>query len=331
MLTAFIVSLLTLLAPPAADAPVERVAYGSCVRQTRPAPIFGHVNAYAPDAFVFLGDNVYGDTLDMDEMAADYRALGELTGVRELMNSARVLAIWDDHDLGQNDAGVEFPKKEESKRVMLDFFGEPAASGRRQREGNYDSVTLGPPGRRVQFVLLDTRWFRSPLKTNPDTKARTYVGDDSPEATVLGEAQFEWLKQTLQEPADFRVVCTSIQLLSDRHRFEKWANFPLRRREMIDLLAQSGPLVVLSGDRHRGEISRDDESGIVEVTASSLNQVGSSESAGQDEPNPYRVSPVVYAANFGTLDLDWDKRQATVALRDRDGEAVGEATISLDK
>ena len=331
MLTPFLPLLsLLLLAPPPADAPVERVAFGSCLRETRPAPILDAVNDYRPDVFVFLGDNVYADTDDAAEMEAAYARLGDMPVFQRLRDAARLLYVWDDHDYGQNDAGRDWHFKEEAERIMLDFFGEPADSPRRAREGNYDAVTLGPPGRRVQFVLLDTRFFRSDLETDPDAAKKTYVADDSPEATVLGEEQWRWLDATLAEPAEVRVICTSIQLLADEHRFEKWANFPRDRERLMNVVADLDNAIVLSGDRHSGEMSLyayEDGRVLVEVTASALNQPRGALPGG--EPNRFRVGPLVTDPNFGTMTIDWATGFVVVALRGEDGEIVHELPLMM--
>ena len=49
--------------------------------------------------------------------------------------SCRLLATWDDHDYGVNDGGREYPQREASQRVFLDFFGDPADSERHNGPG----------------------------------------------------------------------------------------------------------------------------------------------------------------------------------------------------
>ncbi|MDP3515547.1 MAG: alkaline phosphatase family protein, partial [Pseudohongiella sp.] len=44
------------------NGPVSRIAFGSCVHQDKPQPIWDVVNTAKPDVFVFLGDNIYGDS-----------------------------------------------------------------------------------------------------------------------------------------------------------------------------------------------------------------------------------------------------------------------------
>ena len=97
-------------------------------------------------------------------MRAKYARLAAMPGYQAAQVACPILATWDDHDYGVDDGGGEYPKKVESQQVFLDFFGDPEDSPRRKRQGVYDAEVFGPPGKRVQVILLDTRYFRSPLK-----------------------------------------------------------------------------------------------------------------------------------------------------------------------
>ena len=91
-----------------------------------------------------LGDNIYADTLDMDVMRAKYAKLAAMPGFQLLRKTCPILATWDDHDLGANDAGGDYPKKDESQKIFLDFFGDPDDSPRRHRPGVYDAKVSVP-------------------------------------------------------------------------------------------------------------------------------------------------------------------------------------------
>ena len=41
-----------------AEEPIDTIAFGSCLKQTRPQPIWKSVRASKPDVFVLLGDNI---------------------------------------------------------------------------------------------------------------------------------------------------------------------------------------------------------------------------------------------------------------------------------
>jgi alkaline phosphatase D len=116
------------------DRTLTRIAFGSCAKSDKPQPIWDAVLAARPDLFIFLGDNVYLDTRDPAVMRRKYAELAAQPGFQRLKASGiPILATWDDHDFGENDAGADYPMKEESRRLFLDFFGAPADSPRARR------------------------------------------------------------------------------------------------------------------------------------------------------------------------------------------------------
>jgi alkaline phosphatase D len=329
--TAALVLLGAGLAAPEEAPPLSRIAFGSCVKQDQPQPIWDAVIASRPQLFLMLGDNIYGDTDDMDVLRAKWRRLGEQPGFRALRKAVPILATWDDHDYGRNDAGVEYPKKKESQQIFLDFFQEPPDSPRRSQEGVYAATVIGPPGRRVQILLLDTRYHRSPLLPNGLTRVAgqpypgPYAPNDDPEATLLGEEQWAWLARQLAVPAEVRLLCSSVQVVPDEHAWEKWGNFPRERQRLFDLIRETKAhgVICLSGDRHHAEISRSDDVlpyPLFEVTSSSLN----APSQPKTEPNRDRVGDLFTPVNFGTIEIDWEEPDPTVtlAIRRLDGKAV---------
>jgi alkaline phosphatase D len=299
--------------------PLTRIAVGSCARQDRPQPIWDAVVAARPELFLFLGDNIYGDSEDVNVLRAKYEQLGAVPGFAKLRAACTVLATWDDHDYGANDAGREFPAKAESQRLFLDFFGEPPDSPRRARQGVYSARTFGPAGKRVQVILLDTRYFRSPLHRKAERQPGTGPYDASPDAdaTVLGEAQWAWLAERLREPAELRVIGSSIQVVASDHGWEKWANFPREQARLYALLreAKAGGVVIVSGDRHAAELSVERELGpypLYDLTASSINNP--LKPTDTVEGNARRLGEVYRGENFGLITIDWDDPDPRVRL-----------------
>ncbi len=327
------IALLPACSPTQTTQPITRIGFGSCCQQDKPQPIWDAIVAAKPDVFVFLGDNIYGDTEDMSVLRQKYEKLAAQPGYQKVRQDATILATWDDHDMGRNDAGAEYPKKEESKQELMRFLNEPETSSRRSHPGVYDAYTFGPKRKRVQVILLDTRWFRSPMKVRVDEKkVRHYEPDDDPAKTVLGEQQWAWLEAQLKQPAEVRIVASSIQVLSGEHRFEKWNNFPRERRRLLDLIDRTTggePVVLLSGDRHTAEISKLDRPGklpVYDITASALNQPGGT---ALDEPNVYRVGERFRPVNFGLIEIDWSGKtpKLSLELRDVEGKTVREQRI----
>jgi alkaline phosphatase D len=331
---------------------LSRFAFGSCAKQDRPQPIWNAVVETAPQLFVFLGDNIYGDTEDMSLLRERYQLLGNQPGYRKLKAACPILATWDDHDYGVNDGGSEYPKKRESQQAFLDFFDVPQDDIRRTREGIYSAQVSGPAGRRVQIILLDTRYFRSPLKTGfqpgePGEGQRgIYVPNTNADATMLGEAQWSWLEEQLKVPAELRFIGSSVQVIADEHGWEKWGNFPRERERLFALIrkTQARGVVFLSGDRHLAEIARfpaDHPQGVgyplFDVTSSSLNAPsGNFTKAGTrfaNEINSYRVGLTYFDTNFGTVQIDWDQPDPVVRLQVRDeaGTVVVQQRVRLSE
>ena len=57
----------------------------------------------------------------MSVLRSKYAQLGAIPGFAKLRATTPVVAIWDDHDFGENDAGGDYPMKDESRREFLDF------------------------------------------------------------------------------------------------------------------------------------------------------------------------------------------------------------------
>ena len=113
---------------------IKSVAFGSCLKQTRPQPVWDSVLLAKPDVFVLLGDNIYGDTRDMEKLKNKWNTFSAISSFQKVRSSSYLLGIWDDHDYGENDAGNEYPRKAESQQIFLDFLGEPKDSDRRKHQ-----------------------------------------------------------------------------------------------------------------------------------------------------------------------------------------------------
>ncbi|MEZ6192320.1 MAG: alkaline phosphatase D family protein [Phycisphaerales bacterium] len=315
---------------------ISRIAFGSCVDATKPVPAFNAIANAKPDLMIFLGDNVYADTTDEAELRAAYQVLADNAGFRKLKLACPLLATWDDHDYGINDAGVEHPAKAMSQQVFLDFWGIPKDSPRRAREGVYDAQTFGPAGQRIQIILLDTRYHRGPLTPRPkdveSTRGGRYVPNPDPALTILGEAQWAWLKEQLQQPAKLRLIASSIQVIAEDHGWETWAMFPTERLRLIELIheTKANGVIILSGDRHQAELSRLDEGApypLYDLTASAFNKPGLE----NDEPNRHRIGKRYAQSNYGLLDIDWQTAPPIVRLKvmDPDGGVHVEHSFPL--
>ncbi len=300
---------------------ITRIGTGSCGSQGSPEPTLENILLHDIDFFLYLGDNLYIDTYSESVMRAEYENfITQRTEFQQLRASVPLLATWDDHDYGCCDEDSDYPLKAVSQQIFLDFFEEPANSPRRTQEGIHTSYTIGEAGQKLQIILLDARYFLDDKRPNNGCGINDYCPWDSPAdtfRTFLGDAQWEWLKTTLQEPADLRLVASSVQFSSSYHGFESWRLFPHQRKKFQELLKETGAehLFFVSGDMHYSEVSRldDDPAGypIYDFTASGIN------TSWPPEGNQNRVPGKVYGdPNTGLIEIDWQNKQVKFTTLD---------------
>jgi len=303
------------------------IAFGSCNKASLPNTLWDDIQKTNPDVWIWGGDNIYADTHDISKLRLMYQAQKAVKDYAELVDAVAVIGTWDDHDYGLNDGGTEFAAKKESQQEFLDFMDVPNDSPRRQQEGVYASHEYQKEAGSVKVIVLDTRYFRTALTPDTETKKRTKPNKYG-EGTVLGEAQWSWLEQELlSSKADFNVIVSSIQVLSNEHGFECWGNFPheVDRLKRTIVSSKAKGVLVLSGDRHISEISSTKVEGLsyplVDFTSSGLTHAYKSFTG---EPNPFRVSDVVFTESFGTVHFDFKRKTAVFQMLGDTGELLGE-------
>lgn len=318
------------------DLALTRVLFGSCIQQDRPTPIFPVMLRAQPQLLLFLGDNIYADTSDIDVMRSKYSELASNDSFKALISRCRVMATWDDHDYGLNDGGAAYPKRKAAQQAFLDFWGEPADSPKRQQAGVYEAKTFGPPGKQLQVIMLDTRYFRSPLKTGPHQAGGPYLPDDDLDKTILGEEQWKWLEEQLRTPADLRVIASGIQVVAEAAGQETWANLPHQRTRLFDLVRSSAAsgVIFVSGDRHWAEMSVANAGvayPLLDATSSSFNQ---KHPRGTPTRNRFRaIKQTYHEENFGVISIDWgvSDPKVTIEIRDLVGKTRLEKTLRLSE
>ena len=296
---------------------ISTIAFGSCNREDLPQPIWQEITAQNSDLWIWLGDNIYGDTDNLTLLKSKYDLQDTQSDYIKMRQRTPIIGIWDDHDYGANDAGKEYANRAESRDLMLEFLDVPASNPVWGREGGYQSYTIGESGKQIKIILLDGRYFRDSLQKTPTGEPRYFPNETG---DILGEAQWTWLENELtNSTAQVHLVACGIQMLPTEQIFEKWANFPTARQRLLTLLESINPpnLLLMSGDRHIGEVTQitTDSLGITltEVTSSGLTHSWES----VEEINSNRISPLIGEKNYGLLQIDWEKTplEATLQLR----------------
>ncbi|MBL8991890.1 MAG: alkaline phosphatase family protein [Spirochaetia bacterium] len=279
-----------------------RIAFGSCNKESKDQSYWRVIAEKNPALWIWLGDNIYGDTTNMDVMRAKYQLVKTNADYAAFISKVPVIGSWDDHDFGQNDGGREYPVRPQSQAACLDFLGVPKTHPVWKQEGVYQTYEYVFGKIKIRVVLLDARYHRDP---------------PGPDGDMLGKTQWLWLEKTLRESrADLHLIGSGVQVVSEEHRFEKWGNFPKSRERLFSLLKNVKRPIVLSGDRHFGELS-------MEVIPGTKKKVYDFTSSGlthsvkpRTEVNQHRLGENVhFAKNFGLIDVSGSGSDVKVTLR----------------
>lgn len=303
---------------------LTRIAFGSCSHQDDSLQMWDEILAQHPQLWIWGGDNIYGDSHDMAVLHAKYQQQKMNPQYRALMKACRITGTWDDHDYGVNDGGRFFSKRQESKALLLSFLEVPAYDEVRTHAGVYSAYTYGEGAHQVKVINLDTRTFRDTVYKEDVPEGWRYVPNK--DGDILGEAQWAWLKNQLEDSTvAVHLINSSIQVVSEEHRFEKWANFPQARKRLLDLIASSKAqgVVILSGDRHMAELSKISWPGMAyplyDFTASGLTHTWDGP---HPEANRHRVAGMAVAKNFGLITIDWSAKTPVLTLAARGHEGA---------
>lgn len=294
------------------------IAFGSCNNQTLANPLWTAIEKNKPTIWIWGGDVIYTDTYDMAFMAENYLKQKINADYAAFAKKVEILGTWDDHDYGLNDGGVEYPKKAEAQQLFLDFLDVPKNDVRRKQEGVYFAKNYSVKNNTIKIILLDTRYFRTALTADHETEKR-FKPNVYGEGTMLGETQWEWLKNELQNSeANYNIIVSSIQFLSGEHGFETWATMPHEAAKLENLIKSSGVknAIILSGDRHISEMSKKEIEGLnyplIDFTSSGLTH---SYTDFKGEPNKYRLGNVVSKKSFGILNFDFKTDAVTMEIK----------------
>lgn len=307
-------------APPFGTPSAFKVGFGSCARIQEDAEqaIWKTVSTADPDLFLWLGDNIYADTLTLDIFQEEYRRQRSVPALQPVLRTTSHLAIWDDHDYGLNNHDRTNPVKEIGLAAFKQYWANPSY-GLENTPGVFFDFSYGG----VDFFMLDGRTYRDPN-----------AQEDGPEKTLLGADQLAWLKEKLKaSTAAFKMlVCGSGWTKAKGPGEDAWSAF-LNERDALFAFIRDQEIegvVLLSGDTHVAEancipFSENGGYDLYDLTSSPLAQTPT-DSWLERRPEISLRNPVFESANFGLLhfDLDRDDPTLTYAVHDTNGRVPRE-------
>ena len=266
------------------------LSMGSCVDQRKETmAAYQAMHREQADIVLLLGDNVYADLAPPTITKIKKRIFGTepvfKTEYNILLNhkdfrpngydySDQVwLALWDDHDYGENDAAASYPKKMEAKSAFVEFLeqiqineddeqlnAQIGAMKENEDRGTYYSYDYHSDIVSLRIVMLDARYDRAEDETD-----------------IIGEQQWNWLEQELNKESDrgidWYLICNGSPVLNEGEGGKKTIGQDTRNKLFSLLKANDGKLfdktILISGDLHYSLWHSVDET-LYELTASSI-------------------------------------------------------------
>ena len=290
----FLALLLSTVVPARGDSPEFRVAFGSCVK-TPKSIIWSSIRSKKPDVFLFLGDNIYQTPSDFGQalrIRALYQALLSQPDIMELKRTARVVAVWDDHDFEDDNADSTAPGAAVSLREFrLAWPDNPSPP-----PGLEASVASELTEDGVRILLLDSRTYRR----NPGGAERPIL---------FGSAQLEWIDSALRNPnARVVILASGTPWLARGAKIggpaESVTQYPEEEARIHAAVAASPvPVVLISGDRHYAEAikTRIGTKEVFEISASPLS--APPEDSRKVLPESGRLFSAVGPQNFAVVTI----------------------------
>ena len=205
--------------------------FGSCNKQYRPQDHWERILSAMrleggaqqhPELWIWTGDAVYAKNQTLAGLQAAYQNLSRNVLYQRFSRQLFIDGIWDDHDLGINDAGA-LPDRDARAALYYNFLNSGRLLKRRpggvktaasNKGGMYHSKVLKKGAGRCKIIFLDTRYSREPhcipslgqfdfpltafvaaalrMAYSVLGFGQDYAGD------VLGEAQWRWLESELE-------------------------------------------------------------------------------------------------------------------------------------
>lgn len=205
-----------------------------------------------PDLLFLIGDNVYVDigafkvltNVTGDDIWRRYVETRQALDLYKMKKLVPTFATWDDHDFGINNGDSRFSYKDEAKNIFRTFFPMDENTVLTSGPGVASSLNIQDQ----QFLFLDNRSFRSPLKSSPQTH--------------FGKEQKDWLLRKVKGHKGVSWLISGDQFFGAYHPFESYeGNHPQDFQLFLkDLKKTKKPVVFISGDRHIAEVIRVEKS-----------------------------------------------------------------------
>lgn len=264
------------------DTLIKKIAFGSIQNHRANDSHWKAVNTELPNIWVWLGGITQTTFAGPKQKKKAYDKVLDSLGYQELRARSQILGVWDEEDAR--------PNSSKNRAPFLEFMGEAFNSPRFKRASLFVSYLIGPKGKRIKLILLDT-----------------YTQREKSSHHLLGSSQWHWLEKELSadtDQAQVILIGTPLSFLGNGPKNESWRDYKTEQQKLLTLIGKiNTPTYIMSGHNGYGEFSSIElASGqrLIEVGSSGLNKTASKAAS-----NEYRVGEPVLGRNFGILEFQW--------------------------
>jgi alkaline phosphatase D len=318
---------------------------------------YDHMLAENPDLVIHLGDYIYeGATRDAGVRKhnsaeivslSDYRNRHALyktdPAIQKMHGHCPWILTWDDHEVDNNYAG-DVPEDKQTRQAFLERRANAYQAYYEHMPLRLSSLPKGsrmqlyrrvPYGDLAEFAVLDTRQYRTDQPCGDGAKIPC-EGVYDPNATIMGDAQEAWLKQTLDKSrARWNVIANQLLMaridlkpgVEETLSMDQWSGYEVCRDRLMKFLLERKPSnpIVITGDIHSNWVSdlkvdwKDEKAPVVatEFTGTSISSGGDGVDERPTTPDWYRENPhlKMFNSHRGYVTLSLDAKQCRADYR----------------
>jgi hypothetical protein len=290
----------------------SKIAIVSCMNERykkKQKKIWGLLEKEEADLVLFIGDNAYIDVGEYRHKSAtnyqiwkrhfETRLAVQFFYQKKLIPT---LAVWDDHDYGKNNGGVEFANKQAAAHALKSFFPHPPiTTGLEYGPG----ISYFLTNSKVDIMFLDNRSFR----------------EQKGQSNHLGQQQLNFFKKVTSKSDKPLLIVKGDQYYGDYHQYESYKGYhPEEFKRFNDIyFSLNRSKLLISGDRHLSEILKFGKDSY-EITSSPIHSTvyPGSIKPGQTQ---YRVFAMDDKLNYGLLSIDNSAANSfKIIFKDIDGK-----------
>ncbi len=300
-------------------------ATGSCANTGSKHEVFEVIRTQEPLFFLQLGDLHYSNISQNSTLRfrRAYEKVLDSAVQAKLYRYVPIAYIWDDHDYGPNNSGMESLSREAARHVYQEYVPHYDLVAGKGDVPIYQAFSVG----RARFILTDTRSEKTP-SGRPDT----------PEKSVLGTAQKAWFKKEVLRASRSHAVIfwgnTIPWIGVPDADSDRWEGYSHERAELATFFANNGidNLIILGGDAHM--IALDDGTNSQYADVDALGPVvfhaAALDRSGSIKGGPYSHGAFPGGGQYGWIDVE-DGGGASVLVRFSGRKANGTELVSYEK